>query len=133
MGLACGGRACRCSWSESGYERDLFERLLAERTAKRAVTLVTRLADGAQALVIGDDISANSNSLPGRATRSAAGCAATRAARWILQMVPVRALLLQPPRMIIVGAVHITRALAPMAAMAGFEVVVDPRRAFATT
>jgi xanthine dehydrogenase accessory factor len=35
--------------------------------------------------------------------------------------------------MVIVGAVHITQALAPMAAMAGFEVtVIDPRRAFAT-
>ncbi|MCZ7655136.1 MAG: XdhC family protein [Rhodocyclaceae bacterium] len=38
----------------------------------------------------------------------------------------------QAPRMVIVGA-SITQALAPMAAMAGFEVVVvDPRRAFAT-
>ncbi len=33
----------------------------------------------------------------------------------------------------IVGAVHIAQSLAPMAAMAGFDVtVVDPRRAFAT-
>jgi len=37
------------------------------------------------------------------------------------------------PRLIIVGAVHITQALAPMAALAGYEIiVVDPRRAFAT-
>jgi xanthine dehydrogenase accessory factor len=36
-------------------------------------------------------------------------------------------------RMIIVGAVHITQTLAPMAALAGFAVsVVDPRRTFAT-
>lgn len=38
-----------------------------------------------------------------------------------------------PPRMIIVGAVHIAQSLAPMAGLAGFDVtVVDPRRAFAS-
>jgi xanthine dehydrogenase accessory factor len=37
-----------------------------------------------------------------------------------------------PLRMIIVGAVHIAKALAPIAALSGFEViVVDPREAFA--
>ena len=36
-----------------------------------------------------------------------------------------------PPRMIIVGAVHIAQFLAPMAALAGFDVtVIDPREAF---
>jgi xanthine dehydrogenase accessory factor len=36
-----------------------------------------------------------------------------------------------PPRMIIVGAVHIALALAPMAKLAGFDVtVIDPREAF---
>jgi xanthine dehydrogenase accessory factor len=40
----------------------------------------------------------------------------------------------RPPRLIVVGAAHISQFLAPMAALAGFEVVViDPRRAFATT
>ncbi len=38
-----------------------------------------------------------------------------------------------PPRLIIVGAVHVAQALVPMAAMVGLAVtVVDPRRAFAT-
>ena len=38
-----------------------------------------------------------------------------------------------PPRLLIVGAVHIAQALAPMAARAGFEVtLIDPRRAFAS-
>jgi xanthine dehydrogenase accessory factor len=36
-----------------------------------------------------------------------------------------------PPRIILVGAVHIAQALAPLSAMMGFEVlVIDPRRAF---
>ncbi|MCC6471309.1 MAG: XdhC family protein [Alphaproteobacteria bacterium] len=38
-----------------------------------------------------------------------------------------------PARLIVIGAVHITQALAPMAALAGYGVtVIDPRRAFAT-
>ncbi|MBI2254930.1 MAG: XdhC family protein [Proteobacteria bacterium] len=39
-----------------------------------------------------------------------------------------------PPRIIIVGAVHITQGLAPMATLAGYDVaIVDPRGAFATS
>lgn len=38
-----------------------------------------------------------------------------------------------PARLVIVGAVHVSQTLAPMAQMAGFAVtVVDPREAFAT-
>lgn len=39
-----------------------------------------------------------------------------------------------PLRVIVIGAVHITQTLAPMAAIAGYEViVVDPRASFATS
>jgi xanthine dehydrogenase accessory factor len=38
-----------------------------------------------------------------------------------------------PPRLVVIGAVHISQALAPMAKLAGFDVtVIDPRTAFAT-
>jgi xanthine dehydrogenase accessory factor len=38
-----------------------------------------------------------------------------------------------PPRLVVIGAVHISQALAPMATLAGFDVtVIDPRTAFAT-
>jgi xanthine dehydrogenase accessory factor len=38
-----------------------------------------------------------------------------------------------PPRLLIVGAVHIAQALAPMAAIAGYApTIIDPRRGFAT-
>lgn len=40
---------------------------------------------------------------------------------------------LPPPRIVVIGAVHISQALAPMAALAGFAVtIIDPRTAFAT-
>ena len=40
---------------------------------------------------------------------------------------------LPPPRLIITGAVHISQALAPMAAIAGLDpIIVDPRTGFAT-
>jgi xanthine dehydrogenase accessory factor len=38
-----------------------------------------------------------------------------------------------PPRLVVIGAVHISQALAPMAKLAGFDVsIIDPRTAFAT-
>src|SRR5690606_4367382 len=38
-----------------------------------------------------------------------------------------------PPRLVVIGAVHISQALAPMARIAGFDVtIIDPRTAFAT-
>ncbi|MBI4987344.1 MAG: XdhC family protein [Rhodocyclales bacterium] len=114
---------------------ELFDQLLAERAAKRAVTLVTRLADGAQALVIGDEISGElelaaeqHDEIRRRLRSDKSGTLETSDGALFARCYS------QPPRMVIVGAVHITQALAPMAAMAGFEVIViDPRRAFATS
>ncbi|MCB1507248.1 MAG: XdhC family protein [Hyphomicrobiaceae bacterium] len=38
-----------------------------------------------------------------------------------------------PPRLVVIGAVHISQALAPMALASGFDVtIIDPRTAFAT-
>ena len=131
VGLACGGRV------QVFVERakdELIERLLAERAAKRAATVVTRLADGTQALVVGDEISGelelNSeqrDEIRRRLRSDKSGTLDSSDGALFARCYS------QAPRMIIVGAVHITQALAPMAAMAGFEVVViDPRRAFAT-
>lgn len=40
---------------------------------------------------------------------------------------------LPPPRIVVIGAVHISQALAPMAALAGYDLtIIDPRTAFAT-
>jgi xanthine dehydrogenase accessory factor len=40
---------------------------------------------------------------------------------------------LPPPRLVVIGAVHISQGLAPMARLVGFDVtIIDPRTAFAT-
>ena len=101
------------------------------------MVLATRLPDGAQDLV---DAAAPSSRLvaPGDASAAGAvadvledGCAPDRGGR------PDGAVFLRPyirpPRLIIVGAVHIAQALVPMATIAGFQVtVLDPREGFAT-
>ena len=40
---------------------------------------------------------------------------------------------LPPPRLVVIGAVHISQAMAPIAAVSGYDMqVIDPRTAFAT-
>jgi xanthine dehydrogenase accessory factor len=102
-------------------------RLQAERAAKRAVVLLTRLSDGAQLLWPGDEMPAELVEASKAALGSEeAGNVALGHESWFIH--PHN----PPLRIIVVGAVHIAQAMAPMAAPLGFSmVVVDPRRAFA--
>ncbi|SHH13555.1 XdhC family protein [Pollutimonas bauzanensis] len=113
---------------------ELFERLIACRAAKLAVSVVTRLSDGAQALVCDHVVSGDlelaevqRRELGERLRGERSGMLESSDGALFARCYA------KAPRLIVVGAVHITQALAPMAAIAGFEVVVvDPRRAFAT-
>lgn len=105
------------------------------RTKRRAVTLATRLSDAAEALVYRDDAK-------GELAGDAGILAAARRAMDIGKSETVDIggakiflnVYVPPPRLVIVGAVHIAQSLAPMAAMLEFDVtVVDPRGAWATT
>jgi xanthine dehydrogenase accessory factor len=105
------------------------------RTKRRAVALATRLSDAAEALVYRDDAK-------GDLAGDAAIVSAARRAMDIGKSETVDIggakiflnVYVPPPRLIIVGAVHIAQSLAPMAAMLEFDVtVVDPRGAWATT
>lgn len=123
---------------------DLLDRILAARAAKRAVVLATDLATGAQELVYPHD--GQSDGEPTDEALLSAAREAQRADRSGtvdgagLRLAgrtpegPVFLNVINPPlRMVVVGAVHIAQALAPMAALAGFEVtIIDPRRSFAT-
>ncbi len=108
---------------------DILKSLNAERAARRAAIVVTDIASGAQRFVRKADVAAD----PLRETLQAAlrtgksGMAETPQGKVFLTVhVP-------PPRLVIIGAVHISQALAPMAKLVGYDVViVDPRTAFAT-
>lgn len=108
---------------------DLLAALNAERAARRACVVVTRLADGAQRLVtaagIADDPLAGPIAAALAARRS--GVLGEGAERVLI------AVEVPPPRLVVIGAVHISQALWPMARLAGFDtVLIDPRTAFAT-
>ncbi len=107
---------------------DLLERLMAARAAKTPLALLTRLPDGAQALLPGDEVPAALAAEAEAAIRADAARNVTIGNEtWFIA--PEN----PPLRLIIVGAVHIAQALVPMALPLGFAVtVVDPRRAFAT-
>ena len=109
---------------------DLLRRLNEARAARQPIMLVTATDGGAQRLIRpGDPI-------------DDARLAAEVAARWRSgrsgmaesDSGPVFLTVhLPPPKLVMIGAVHISQALAPMARIAGLDaVIVDPRTAFAT-
>jgi xanthine dehydrogenase accessory factor len=109
----------------------LYEKLQAATSAGISAALVTRLADGAQcffdgerwqgALEVTDEQRAQVRRMLVADKSGALG-----------EGLFVRSYA-RAPRLIVVGAAHISQFLAPMATLAGFEVIViDPRRAFAS-
>lgn len=111
-----------------------LSRLVTARTERRPIALVTDLASHHQALFEAGNEAPSLHLSPAQRDAVAEALAANRSGEMELEG---RRLFVQArvpdPRLVVVGAVHITQALAPMAALAGYEViVVDPRRAFAT-
>ena len=114
-------------------KRGTLERLNADRAEKRSVALVTETASGAQWLVYAEAVSPDAGLAEDVAVRARAALADDRSAIWDADGKPYFIQVHNPPlRLFIVGAVHITQALARMASIAGYAVtVIDPRRAFA--
>ena len=108
---------------------DVLKRMNAARRERRAGVMVTRLSDGDQRFVaaaaFGGDPLAESLETALRMGKS--GVVAVDGAEYFLT---VQA---PAPRLTLIGAVHISQALAPMARIAGLDVtIIDPRTAFAT-
>lgn len=108
----------------------LLKELNAARAKRQAVIMVTPVDGGAQRLVheggIGnDDPIAADLAKHFRSTKSAM-IESPSGDLFLTVHVP-------PPRLVIIGAVHISQAMAPMARIAGFDLtIIDPRTAFAT-
>jgi xanthine dehydrogenase accessory factor len=111
--------------------RETLDEIRQARVEKRPAVLLTNLMSNDQTLTYSVDINKLSPDLHEkvdgalRADRSTVIDTATG---------PVFIQVFNPPlRLIIVGAVHIAQALAPMAGLAGYAVtVIDPRTSFAS-
>lgn len=135
VGLTCGGRIAIYVENVAGRRRALLRRTMAACAQKRPVALVTRLRDGAVALLEDDDLDDAAALLAGAAERDAAYRALRAGHSGILAEADdlfVRSYP-RPARLFLIGAVHIAQILAPLASQVGFEpLVIDPRRAYAT-
>lgn len=108
---------------------ELLKRLNIERAARRAAVQVTTLSTGESRIVAESEVTGDPLAEEiGRALRAGKSeVVGTGEAETFLNVeVP-------PARIVVIGAVHISQALAPMARLAGLDVaIVDPRTAFAT-
>jgi xanthine dehydrogenase accessory factor len=111
---------------------DLLTALAQAKAEHRPVVLVTCIAPpeqaGAQRLLPDPAAPADLKAAAAAAlAQDSSHTVRIGGAEWFLHVHNV------PPRLIVVGAVHIAQALVPMAAGLGFAViVVDPRRSFAS-
>ena len=126
VGLACGGTVR--VYVEPIDDPAWLRRVLEDRIARRPVALLTRVADGTHERV-----------LENTATLAGFSPAVVQRARQALREDRSGPLdgdcfvqVFNPPlRLLVVGAVHITQALVPMARLTGYAVtLIDPRRAW---
>lgn len=107
----------------------LLRKLNAERAARRAVIHLTDLGDGRDRVIReGDPVAGPLGEAIARAFRSGrSGLVEVEDRKFFLNVH------LPPARIVAIGAVHISQALARMAGVAGFDItIIDPRTAFAT-
>jgi xanthine dehydrogenase accessory factor len=115
---------------------ETLEALRQARAAKRPFLVVTELAGGAQAwgsrpAELTGDLTLTPVEIRAVERRQRDDASGVEAAGERELFVQVWA---PPLRLVLVGAVHIAQSLAPMAAIAGYDVtVIDPRGSFATT
>lgn len=116
-------------------KRELLQLLVAAHVNNQPAVLIRCLSNVRQVLIDENGTYGDTDDIPAELLqrgRSALG----RDGALTIEMVAERYLLQTlspPPRLIIVGAVHIAQQLIPMARIAGYDVqLIDPRSAFAS-
>ncbi len=108
---------------------EILQTLNTERAARRAVVVITDTDTGVQRLIKAAEADKDTLAeiIDKRLRMAKSGMEETAQGRVFFTVhVP-------SPRLIIIGAVHISQALAPIAQMLGYDVtIVDPRTAFAS-
>lgn len=130
VGLSCGGSIVL--WVEPLSLEAINARKNACSDRQHASALVTRLEDGEWAWLTQNDSRGALSLKPPQMGEAQALLEANRSGMTTDMTLFIKTYA-PPPRLIVVGAVHIAQQLVPMAEMAGFEVIlIDPRRGFAT-
>jgi len=113
-------------------KRALLKALQAARAEKRATALVTDLRDGRQRLLVDGTGQGDLSLTEAQVTAVESAILQDRSGP-LAEEENLFVHVYNPPlRLIVVGAVHISQALVPMAQLAGYEVLmVDPRKAWA--
>jgi xanthine dehydrogenase accessory factor len=108
---------------------DMLQSLNRHRAARHPCALVTALDGGDSRISCADEPGANDplgREVQRRLQVGRSGVVEEGGRRFFVNVQ------IPPPRLILVGAVHVAQALAPMARLAGLDVVVvDPRETFA--
>lgn len=109
-------------------DRNILSRLNSMRDARRAAVLVTDLGSGEQQLLAeGEPVEAGVAAAVSSAFQSGKSAKLDMEGRSLFLNVH-----LPPVRIVVIGAVRIADALAPMAALCGFNLsIIEPRQGFA--
>ncbi len=130
VGLSCGGRIRILVEPVTGEVADNLKAINAAQESRKAVMVVSDLEAGGQMVVeeAMQGIAAEIVEESVRRFRSGKSGIIDLGGRELFFNAHIPA-----PRLVIIGAVHISQALAPIARIAGFDtMIIDPRTAFAT-
>ncbi len=128
-GLSCGGRIRVYVQSIDANRADLLAAFNAERAMRRPCILVINIASGKQRLLRAADVDSEpmADILKERLRLGKSGIVEWGGEELFLRVET------PPVRLVVIGAVHVSQMLAPIASLAGFDmIIIDPRNAFAT-